>query len=275
VHDGRFIHDLRVTARRATPQESPLSWWIWLVLGLAVGGVATGAGAQSPGVVDVTQEPSHHLVLSNDYVKVLDVTVAAHATTLVHRHVDDYFFITLGTADITNSRLGGLRVQMALKDGAINFAAGGFAHSVTVTGNEPLHNITVAFVHPATHVVYCDSACAKPVPCLMGMACASVNRALESDQWTIDSVTIPPQAELAGVASAGHPVLVIGVSPVQLTRGRPSTGESLVRGGPGKFVWLTGAEEEGADGRVSIGNAGAQPARLVVVRWAALGAARE
>ena len=184
-------------------------------------------------------------------------------------------FITVGGADITNSRVGAAPVHMVLRDGAVNFAAGGFAHSATVNSDATFHNVTIAFLHPATHVVRCDSGCARPVPCLMGMACASVTRVIESDQWTVDSLTIPPQAELAEVAGAGHPAFVVGISSVWLTRGRPSTGDSLIRGEPGKFVWLDGSGPGG--GQVSIGNASAQPARLVVLRFtgAAVRTARE
>ena len=42
--------------------------------------------------VEITAEPSHHLALENNYVRVFKVEVAPHAATLMHRHRHDYVF---------------------------------------------------------------------------------------------------------------------------------------------------------------------------------------
>ena len=117
---------------------------------LIVGGVvATNALAQVPPIVDVTHEPRHHLEMTNDCVRVFDVVVAPHTTTLVHRHVDDYLFVTLvgGDADVTNVRWGDAPSPLILHAGDVNFAAGLFAHSAAVNSDGPFHNTTIALRH--------------------------------------------------------------------------------------------------------------------------------
>jgi quercetin dioxygenase-like cupin family protein len=52
--------------------------------------------------VQITSEPSHHLVLENEYLRVFKVEVAPHASTLMHRHRHDYVFVTLGDAHVSN-----------------------------------------------------------------------------------------------------------------------------------------------------------------------------
>ena len=73
------------------------------------------AFAQSPQIVDVSHEPRHHLVLSNAYVRVFNVIVAAHTTTLIHRHDRDYLYVTLGNADIAAQKVNDTAVKLSLR----------------------------------------------------------------------------------------------------------------------------------------------------------------
>src|SRR5262249_168216 len=93
--------------------------------------VGTNMAGKAP--VALTEEPSHHLALSNDYVRVFRVEAAPHATTLIHRHDNDYVWISLGPSDIINSVTGQKPTPAHIEDGEVRFAAGGFAHSVTNT----------------------------------------------------------------------------------------------------------------------------------------------
>src|SRR3954468_8678839 len=89
----------------------------------------TLALAQPPASeVAITAEPSHHLVLENAWVRAFQVEVAPHAATLMHRHDRDYFFVTLGAAEIENDVAGKPPVSLKLQDGETRFSTGGFAH---------------------------------------------------------------------------------------------------------------------------------------------------
>lgn len=93
--------------------------------------------------VAITAEAHHHLVLENAQVRVFLVEVAPHAETLMHRHDLDYFFVTLGPAEIENDVAGKPPVVVKLKDGETRFTPGGFAHVAKDLGDAPFRNVTI------------------------------------------------------------------------------------------------------------------------------------
>ena len=117
--------------------------------------LATAALAQHQQSVEITSEPSHHLVFQNEYVRVFDVTVAPHATTLVHKHNYDYLFVTLGDSDVVSVRPGEKPVALKLKDGEVRFTPGNFAHAAINQSDRPFHNITIELLKPSTTVKIC------------------------------------------------------------------------------------------------------------------------
>lgn len=98
---------------------------------------------KSPSVVEITAEPSHHLVLQNRYVRVFSVEVAPRTATLMHRHRHDYIFVALGPAEISNEVEGKAPVTLKLSDGEAEFAAGNFAHIVRNQSIMSFRNITI------------------------------------------------------------------------------------------------------------------------------------
>ncbi|HYK50517.1 MAG TPA: hypothetical protein VEU94_12385, partial [Terriglobales bacterium] len=81
--------------------------------------------AQTASEVEITAEPSHHLALENQYVRVFKVEVAAQASTLMHRHRYDYIFVTLGPSQVVNEVAGKPPVTLKLQDGETWFVPGG------------------------------------------------------------------------------------------------------------------------------------------------------
>src|SRR5438105_2898563 len=77
--------------------------------------------------VELTAEPSHHLVLENPYVRVFRVEVAPHATTLVHWHHRDYMWVAIGAADVTNIVTGKPPAKLKVQDGETRFTEGNFS----------------------------------------------------------------------------------------------------------------------------------------------------
>jgi hypothetical protein len=243
-----------------------------LLVGGLVMGLAMRVFAQAPQIVDVSHEPRHHLVLSNAYVRVFNVIVAAHTTTLIHRHDRDYLYVTLGNADIAAQKVNDTAVKLSLHDGEVRFAAGGFAHSAAVTGDSDFHNTTIELLKPATHLQQCTVSCAEPAACSVtrGGACPAVTRDFGADQWTAVSVTLPPAGRLELVDGAGA-VLVVAVSGVALARGGPASGDAPIRGGPGTLGWVSASPRPGADGHTGAArtliNASKVPARFVMVEF--------
>ncbi len=265
VPGGGIEKEMRGTNMRNTSTRRTL-----LAIALTVA-PAAGASAQAPRIVDVTHEPSHHLVLSNEHVRVFNVIVAPHATTLIHRHDRDYIFVTFGDAEIATQRVGDSTVRLSLHDGEVRFTPGGFAHSAEVLSDQPFHNSTIELLKPATHLQKCTESCAEPVPCSVtrGGACPTVTRDFGSDQWTAVTVTLPPKGTLDLVDGTG-PALVVAVSDVRLAHGGPASGDAPVRGGAGTLGWVSAATTPMGTGHVaarSLINVGTVPARFVMVEF--------
>ena len=99
--------------------------------------------AQTTTAVEITSEPSHHLALENEYLRVFKVEVAPHASTLMHRHRHDYLYVTVGDAHISNEVEGKPPVDAKLTDGDTRFAAGNFAHVARNLSGQPFRNVTI------------------------------------------------------------------------------------------------------------------------------------
>jgi hypothetical protein len=206
--------------------------------------------AQHAGPVEITAEPSHHLVMATGRVRVFDVHVAPHQTTLIHAHHSDYLFVTLGDADVTSARVGDTAVRLVLRDGETRYAKGQFAHSAANNSDREFHNTTIELLDPASHVVVCATACTVTLPCAAKTDCPTAARQLASDQWTVEAVTVPPGGQLA-IGDPHGATLAVAVSDVRLT-----TDKGAMVGPPGTLSWLHSAV-----------NAGSAPARVVLVEF--------
>jgi quercetin dioxygenase-like cupin family protein len=102
--------------------------------------------AQTTTDVEITSEPSHHLTLENEYIRVFNVEVAPHASTLMHRHRHDYVAVTLGDAHISNEVEGKPPADVKLQDGGTGFTAGNFAHVAKNLSDQPFRNVTIELI---------------------------------------------------------------------------------------------------------------------------------
>jgi quercetin dioxygenase-like cupin family protein len=99
--------------------------------------------AQTTTEVEITSEPSHHLALENEHIRVFKVEVAPHASTLMHRHRHDYVFVTLGDAYVSNEVEGKSPADLQLTDGEARFVPGNFAHIAKNPSDQPFRNVTI------------------------------------------------------------------------------------------------------------------------------------
>jgi quercetin dioxygenase-like cupin family protein len=99
--------------------------------------------------VEITAEPGHHLAFQNPYIRVFQVELAPHASTLLHIHRHDYVYVVLGAAEIENDEQGKPSVKMKLADGEANLPKGGFAHVLRNLADTPFRNVTIEVLrHP-------------------------------------------------------------------------------------------------------------------------------
>jgi hypothetical protein len=99
--------------------------------------------AQSAPEVEITAEAHHHLVFTNDQVRVFNVDVPPHADTLMHRHRHDYIYVTLGDSEVVNAVQGKDAVTVKLQDGETGFHSGGYAHIARNLRDQPFRNVTI------------------------------------------------------------------------------------------------------------------------------------
>lgn len=204
--------------------------------------LATAAWAQQQQPVEITSEPSHHLVLQNEYVRVFDVTVAPKVSTLIHRHTPDYLFVTLGDSDVVSARVGEKPAELQLKDGEVRYTPGNFAHAAINKSDLPFHNITIELLKPSTGVVNCTEACAISMPCSdqTKVHCPSQVSRISSDQWTVSLVTLPPSTHWE--VSRQTRYLMIAVSELDLSSRTNILGTESIMRSPGGWAWMDASE---------------------------------
>lgn len=122
----------------------PLCLRAFVVLLLSI---IAAAQAAKETEVPVENEPHHHLVFENEYVRVFKVEVAPHEATLVHRHERDYVVVTIGDAEVTNAGVGKEPKKWNFKDADVTFLeANGeksFAHKAVNEGGKIFENVTI------------------------------------------------------------------------------------------------------------------------------------
>jgi hypothetical protein len=165
------------------------------------------------------------LVLANDRVLVYDLRLAPHDGTALYAHEHEYLSVTLGAANVSDTYDSNGHV--ALSDGEVRFF-GTAAHHLYNDGQQPLHEVTIDFLHPTSTVLPCAA------PCLF-----------TSEQWKVSAVTLAPSARIET-----RDGLVVAVSNVSLTQAG-----SALRGGPGTVGRVHG----------SVANVGSAAARFVLL----------
>jgi quercetin dioxygenase-like cupin family protein len=214
--------------------------------------------AQTATEVEITSEPSHHLAIDNEYVRVFQVEVAPHTATLMHRHRHDYIAVTLGDAHISNEVEGKPPVEVNLKNGGAGFTAGNFAHIARNLGEQPFRNVTIELMQDEklrqTPSHWPEQNGEKTFPG------GSSKILFVKDGVRVSEVNLEP-----GAAEPSHhhdgPHLAIAVSDLDLrsdVEGSAPTREKLKAG---DVRWLPGGYTH------TVTNVGKNPARIVAVEF--------
>lgn len=150
-----------------------------------------------PVPVDVSAEPHHHHVLDNIFVRAYAVEVDPKQSTLMHRHGHDYLSVSLGDAEVTNTKQGAQPATAKFKDGEVRFTAAPLVHAVSDNLDTPFRNITIELMQPTTNQKACTESCTVPVPCDSAdkSACVTEEKLMTADQWAVTRITLPPGAK--------------------------------------------------------------------------------
>jgi quercetin dioxygenase-like cupin family protein len=208
--------------------------------------------------VEITAEPAHHLALSNEQVRVFQVEVPPHASTLMHHHGHDYLFVTLGESHISNEVAGKPPVELTLSDGETRFTPGNFSHVARNLSDQPFRNVTVELMQD-------EKLRDAPSPWPQETADREfpggrIKTLFVHDGARVSSVELQPGAT---VPSHHHdaPHLLVAVSDVELRSDVEGQGPMPGTFKAGDVRWLPGGYTH------TVTNTGKAPARFVTVEF--------
>jgi hypothetical protein len=118
-------------------------------------GLALPLCADTGTVIDVGNEPHHHVVFENSLVRILEVTIEPGTSTVYHRHSRDNFAVYLNDATTANQYEGKPQPDSAAHvAGSVSFSAADaqpYVHRVVNTGPSAVHVLDVEIKLPADH----------------------------------------------------------------------------------------------------------------------------
>jgi hypothetical protein len=189
-------------------------------------------------VVPITSEPDHHLVISNDYVRVFKVEVPPKADTLYHQHNYDYLYVAIGDADVTSTRLHEKPIEVKLKDGEVELSKAPFAHKATNNSDQPFRNLTIE-VLGGTGDLSCTSsertAGCGPFVC-EGLSPSLVCRGLVLRTARVSAVQIMIRGK-SGVGPLPCPCLLVPLTQASLSQTSQNSTQELSQKS-GDAVWI-------------------------------------
>jgi len=208
--------------------------------------------------VEITAEPAHHLAFANEQVRVFQVEVAPHASTLLHRHGHDYLFVTLGETRISNEVLGKPPVEVSLSDGETRFTPGDFAHVARNLSDRPFRNVTVELLQDEKL-----REAPSPWPRDGGdqeLPGVRIKVLFVQDGARVSTVELEPGATVPSHPHDG-PHLLVAVSDLELRSDVEGQGPMAGRFKSGDVKWLPGGYTH------TLTNTGKTRARFVTVEF--------
>ena len=94
-------------------------------------------------VVPIEQEPRHHLLIENEFVRAFAVEIAPHDRTLCHHHPHDYLMYVAGDAEIISAAREQEPKRLSYSDGECELLSAGMVHVVENLGQKPFRNVVV------------------------------------------------------------------------------------------------------------------------------------
>jgi len=208
--------------------------------------------------VEITAEPSHHLALENEYVRVFKVQVAPHTSTLLHRHRHDYIFVTLGDAWVENDVAGKPSVEIKLADGDARFTPGNFAHVAKDLANQPFRNVTIELLQDekmrSAPSPWPEESGEKTFPGVRSKVLFVKDGARVSEA-DVEGGAVVPSHHHKG------PHLLVAITDLDLRSDVDGVGPTSWKLKAGDLKWLPGEYTH------SLTNVGAHPARFLTVEF--------
>lgn len=214
--------------------------------------------AQTATEVEITAEPSHHLVVDNESVRVFTVEVAPHTSTQMHRHRHDYVYVTIGAAHVSNQVEGKAPVDVRLADGDTRFVPGNFAHIAQNLSDAPFRNVTIELMQD-------EASRQKPSPWPEPSGETAFPGGRSKTLFVKDGVRVTETNLEPGAVLPSHhhdgPHLVVAVSDLDLRSDVEGMGPMPGKFPAGAVKWLPGGYTH------TLTNVGKTPARFVTLEF--------
>jgi hypothetical protein len=198
------------------------------LLGLALAPFAAPAQSDGPTVVPVEQASYHVPSFSNEYVTVLNVFIPPQRASGYHRHSLDSIGVLIADTARTGQVLGAeVAVTAPRGRGSANFtnyAREPLAHTVTITGDTPFHNIVVELLYPT------------PGRFTPGPRGQGYTQILDNERVRIWRLELAPGEAAAAITQAapGVRVVIDGGEIVESAAGKPDRSKAPRSG---EFFW--------------------------------------
>lgn len=221
--------------------------------------LAFGLLAQTPGEVEITAEPHHHLALQNKYVRVFQVDVPGHKATLTHHHGHDYVYVTLGDCQIENDVVGKPWAMLKLQDGQTNFTPGNFSHLVKVPVDSPFRNVTIELLQDekTRQAPASDWDEGRGVNILTG---GTQDVLFIKDDVRVSDVQLQPAAMIPKHKHPG-PQLLVAVTNLELRTSPVEQTSTPIEMKAGDVKWISAGPPH------TLMNLGKTPARFIVLEF--------
>src|ERR1700678_4294336 len=146
-------------------------------------------------VVEIENEPRHHLVIANEFVRAFAVEIAPGERTLCHRHPNDYLlYVALGSSIISAARDEKPK-RLNYRDGECEMSAAGLIHVVENLGDTPFRNVVVELLPKAGALRRGENP--ETVTCDV-----EVKKVFDNSREAIFEIVVGPGAEVADSRTA-------------------------------------------------------------------------
>lgn len=202
--------------------------------------------------VDIADEPHHHLIIANEYVRVFAVDVPPRTRTLCHSHPHQYFLYVAAGAEIVSAARDEEPKRLKYVAGECELSKAGLVHVVENLGDTAFRNIVVELQPRATEL----RRGVEAVPLSGEVASESLLRE-DLGEVVILDLSVGAEVEIAGPA-----VLAAPYGPVML---REVEAYDIPLDDFRKLMWVC------APRKVWIRNEGVPSAKVVLVRVGSTG----
>lgn len=197
-------------------------------------------------VVEIEDEPRHHLIIANEFVRALAVEVPPHTRTLCHHHPHDYLIYVASGAEIISAARDEEPKKLSYVDGECELSPAGLVHVVENLSSRAFRNVVIELLPAA-------SGLKRGRDPMRVAGEARIERILEHERGAVYGVVMDPGAE---VEIAG-PAVVASPHGGQITM-RELEEFDIPLDEFEKLMWVCAPRKAG------ISNAGSAPARAVV-----------